>query len=191
MVTTMPKTKLRSPKTRTISWATFQKKYLIREDTFKYEWVNGRVEKSVRAMNEKQPYILVNLLDYFNLFKIKNNLDGHLLPEVDTFFNKNHRRPDIAFFTREQVKAAREGKTKLPPQFVIEVISSKDQMNLVHSKMKDYRAAKVQVIWHIFPELQEVHVYKGLDMHICLEDDKCSAEPVLKGFQISPKDIFK
>jgi thioredoxin reductase len=34
-----------------ISWETFEKKYLTREDKYKYEWVNGIVEKTERNKN--------------------------------------------------------------------------------------------------------------------------------------------
>ena len=77
------------------------------------------------------------------------------------------------------------------PEFVIEIISTTDEMNRVYTKMRNYRAAKVPVVWHIFPELQEVHIYHGLKMHICVGDMMCSAAPVLPDFNIALSDIFK
>jgi Uma2 family endonuclease len=79
----------------------------------------------------------------------------------------------------------------LPSDFVIEVISTKYQMNKVYAKMQDYRAANVKVIWHIFPILKEVHVYNGKMMTVCVDTDECSAESVIQGFKLSVKDIFK
>ena len=35
-----------------ITWTDFEKKYLSREDAFKYEWVNGIVEKTPRNLTE-------------------------------------------------------------------------------------------------------------------------------------------
>lgn len=37
-----------------ISWPDFQKKYLSREDGYKYEWVNGAVEKTRHSMDKTQ-----------------------------------------------------------------------------------------------------------------------------------------
>jgi len=37
-------------KPRKISWETFQKKYLSKEDKYKYEWLDGIVEKTPRTM---------------------------------------------------------------------------------------------------------------------------------------------
>jgi hypothetical protein len=36
-----------------------------------------------------------------------------------------------------------------------------------------------------------VHVYHGKNMAVCVGDDLCSAEPVVKGFIVPTKDIFK
>ena len=47
-------------KPRPISWETFKKVYLEREDGFKYEWVDGYVEKTSRTMDKKQFFISVN-----------------------------------------------------------------------------------------------------------------------------------
>lgn len=72
------------------------------------------------------------------------------------------------------------------PLFVIEVISTNDQMNLVHEKMEDYRNAEVPVVWHILPKRKEVHVYLyGKNMTICKGEEVCSAAPVLPDFNIT------
>ncbi len=175
-----------------ISWETFQKRYLTKENGYKYEWLDGIVEKTPYAMNKNQFYILQNILDFFYSLKIKSKFKGSLIPEGDTFFGKHHRRPDIAYYTQQQIKDASNDLDAIP-LFVIEVISTSDQMNKVHHKMNDYRNAGVSIVWHIFPELKEVHVYtkKATQMKIIKGKNLCSAEPVIKGFKISVDDIFK
>ncbi len=175
---------------RRISWETFRTKYLSREDNFKYEWVGGTVEKTPRTMDKSQFYIQDNLIEFLYQLKSGHSIDGQLIAGGDTFFGENHRRPDIAYYTKAQIQEAAEGENVVP-SFVIEVISSKDQMTLVHKKMHDYRDANVTVIWHIFPQLEEVHVYHGLKMEIRLGEDLCTAEPAIPGFNISVKDILK
>jgi Uma2 family endonuclease len=116
-----------------------------------------------------------------------------LISEVDTFFLENHRRPDIAWFTDEQISLAKDG-VKPVPQFIIEVISTKDQLNLVEEKMDNYRAAGVKVVWQIFPKFEKVHVYTGenLDsMKVCQGDKLCSAAPALPDFVMAAQDVFK
>ena len=172
-----------------ISWEDFERKYLSREDRFKYEWVNGMVVKTPRTMNQLQQFIWLNLKNFLERLKKNNPNFGELIAEVDTFFGENHRRPDIAYFSQEQINIFRH--TNQVPQFVIEVISSKDQLNAAHEKLADYRNANVAVVWHVFPKLHEVHVYQGKKMTICLSDDVCSAEPVIPGFSLPVEDVFK
>ena len=178
-----------SPKS--ISWVEFEKKFLSLEDGFKYEWVNGIVEKTPRAMNQNQYYLLDNLEAF--LYQLKNQypITGKFNTEIDTFFlDKVHRRPDSAYFTDAQRKLMAQSINQIP-KFVIEVVSSRDQINAVHKKMQNYRDADVDVVWHIFPLLNEIHVYKGFSMSICKGDMLCSAEPVIPNFLISVNDVFK
>lgn len=181
----------KAPTKRKISWETFQKKYLTREDKFKYEWVNSRVEKTLRSMNTTQFYIFLNLENL--LMEVRPNLttDWRMMAEGDNFFAGNHRRPDIAFYTAEQMRDGRQQDEKIVPRFVVEVISANDQINKVDEKMDDYLSAKVEIVWHIFPKSQKVHVYHGKKMTICEDDDICSADSVIPGFEIAAKDVFK
>lgn len=174
-----------------ISWAEFQKKYLHRDDKFKYEWVNGFVEKTPRTINQLQQIIFDNLVDFFDRLRSEGKVNGRLSAEVDTFFlDKVHRRPNGAYFSAAQRVLMAKSINQIP-QFVIEIISTTDEINRVYAKMKNYRAAKVPVVWHIFPELQEVHIYHDLKMQICVVDMICSAAPVLPDFNIPLFDIFK
>ena len=178
-----------SPKS--ISWVEFEKKFLSLEDGFKYEWVNGIVEKTPRAMNQNQYYLLDNLEAFLYQLKSQYPITGKFNTEIDTFFlDKVHRRPDSAYFTDAQRKLMAQSINQIP-KFVIEVVSSRDQINAVHKKMQNYRDADVEVVWHIFPLLNEIHVYKGFSMSICKGDMLCSAEPVIPNFLISVHDVFK
>lgn len=51
-------------KGKKISWEAFRKEYLPLEDGYKYEWLDGVVEKSPVAMDKTQLYILRNLQEY-------------------------------------------------------------------------------------------------------------------------------
>jgi Uma2 family endonuclease len=174
-------------KPKPISWDAFKNSYLKKEDKYKYEWVDGYVEKTLRNMDKNQFFIQFNLQTFLLTLKV----DGLFIAEGDTFFAKKHRRPDIAYYTKEQIRLAQDEKNTVVPKFVIEIISNNDQMNRVVKKMQNYREAEVSVIWHIFPLDGEIHVYKGKNMTICTGDDICSAEPVLPQFCISVKQILK
>jgi hypothetical protein len=91
-----------------ISWSEFKSRYLAREDRYKYEWVNGYVEKYEHKMDRTQIFILTNLIRFLYALKLKNNqILGDLVAEGDTFFAGNHHRPNIAFYTDEQIEAGR------------------------------------------------------------------------------------
>jgi Uma2 family endonuclease len=175
-----------------ISWENFQREYLSREDGYTYEWLNGKVERTPNAMNAAQLYILNNLLNFFMRLKFKGQLSGQLMPESDLFFGDHHRRPDVCWLTDQQINALAEKEYEVPA-FVIEVISNHDEMNTVVSKMQDYRSAGVQVVWHILPNYEEVHVYKGQaleEMKVCKGEERCEAAPALPHFNIKASEIF-
>lgn len=178
---------------RKISWSEFQRKYLSREDGYKYEWLNGVVEKSKRGMDKTQLYILRTIQNFFYTQKSKGKVDGNLVSEPDLFFLEHHRRPDVAWLTDEEIDRLTYD-SKDVPAFVIEVISTNDQINRVERKMDDYRAAGVQVVWNVFPQLGKVHVYAGEKlnrMEVLEAAQICSAAPVLEGFEISVEELLK
>lgn len=174
-----------------VSWQEFEQQYLGREDAFRYEWVRGAVVKTPRAMNQYQYFILLNIQRHFARFKQEHHSNGEFLAEIDTFFQKNvHRRPDLAWFSDEQVArmAWRENQV---PKFVIEIISENDVVDKLLDKLKDYHDAQVGVVWLISPSLEQVHIFAGGGSTICTGEMMCSAAPVLPGFEISANAIFE
>lgn len=100
------------------------------------------------------------------------------------------RRPDIAYFTKEQIQQGRRGEDVIPA-FVVEVLSETDQAYRIEEKIVEYFKAGVQVVWNIIPEQEVVYVYTSRKhVTICLEDDVCFATPVLPGFTITVNDVF-
>jgi Uma2 family endonuclease len=173
-----------------ITWESFKNRYLSREDGYTYEWLNGQVEKTKRSMDYTQLFIVKNLVKFFNDLSSEGKIEGYLTPEVDTFFKENHRRPDMCYLTDKQMSETKFGVIPVPA-FIIEVISNNDKMKKAQKKLLDYLNADVQVIWHVFPDIEMVHVYRGKNMTVCVGDDICSAAPVLPDFKLSTKDIFK
>lgn len=99
------------------------------------------------------------------------------------------RRPDIAYLSKAQIIEADNGSDPVPA-FTIEVISGNDQINHVEDKIIEYYKAgpggvPLKVVWLIFPEKKSVHVYTSRrNVKICIENDICSANPVLPEFEI-------
>lgn len=175
---------------KSITWEQFKNRYLWREDGYLYEWVNGCVEKTKRTINYSQIFISENLVKFFFELYNSGKVQGYLTNEVDTFFLQNLRRPNLYYLTSQQIQ---DGKNGIPPvpKFVIEIISNDDKAKRVQEKVGDYLRADVKVIWQIYPDLQVIHVYNGKKMTLLMDDDLCSAAPVLPEFVISVNDIFK
>lgn len=174
-----------------LSWETFEKRYLTREDAWKYEWVNGLVEKTKRSMNQEQLFIILNLRGVFNKLDLEGKVGGAIEPEIDTFFlDKVHRRPDMAWFSSEQLARMAHGKNQVP-NFVIEIISNNDKARKLQAKMKNYRDAGVAVVWLIYPNVEEVVVCQGDKMEVCGGEKICTATPAIPAFKIKAKAIFE
>lgn len=157
-------------------------------DGYKYEWNDGEVIR-FSGMKKKQYYIY-NILS--KLFYEKGyHRTGTLMAEPDVMLTAiQMRRPDIAYFTDAQVEQGRRGEDVIPA-FVIEVLSETDQAYRIEEKIVEYFKAGVQVIWNILPEQEVVYVYTSRkQVTICLEDDVCSASPVLLDFMITVNHLF-
>ncbi len=157
-------------------------------DGFKYEWNDGEIIR-FSGMKKKQ-YFVYNILS--KLFYEKGyHQKGTLMAEPDVMLTAiQMRRPDIAYFTDEQVDQGRRGEDVIPA-FVVEVLSETDQAYRIEEKIAEYFKAGVQIVWNIIPEHEVVYVYTSRkQVTICLEDDICSAAPVLPDFSISINDLF-
>jgi Uma2 family endonuclease len=162
-------------------------------DGFKYEWNDGELIKFT-GMKKKQYYIYTILN---KLFTKKGYVEtSTLMAEPDVMLTGiQMRRPDIAYFTDEQVYQGREGIDVIP-EFVIEIISESDQLYKVEEKLSEYFKAgaggvPLKVVWNVIPEQQVVYVYTSRkNVKVCTDDDICSAAPVLPDFEISVNDLF-
>lgn len=157
-------------------------------DGFKYEWKDGEIIR-FSGMNKKQYYIY----DVLNVLFIEKGYHrtGTFMAEPDVMLTAfQMRRPDIAYFTKEQIQSGRKGEDVIPA-FVIEVLSETDMAYRIEEKIVEYFKAGVQVVWNIIPEQEVVYVYTSRKhVTICLEDDICSAAPVLPDFTISVNTLF-
>lgn len=182
-----------SPASASISWEAFQHDHLQREDGYDYEWLDGVVERKPISMDKHQLFILRNLQDFFMKLRLEQKVVGNLLAEADLLFNTHHRRPDICWLSSPQIDRLAMGEDEIPA-FVIEIISSNDMAYRIQDKMNDYRDAGVEVVWHIFPKHEQVHIYTGKNleqMTICTAAMLCSAAPALAPFELPVHQVFE
>ena len=157
-------------------------------DGYKYEWNDGELIRFT-GMKRKHLRIIQTLNLLFDRTKAKQSKDQLIAEQDVQQTGIQIRRPDVAYFTDEQIKTSDDlGPI---PSFCIEVVSSNDQINDIKLKLKEYFKHGVRVVWLIMPEQDMVEVYTSVkDVIICLDDDHCSAKPVLDDFEISVKDLL-
>ncbi len=175
---------------RYISLEKFRASYSDIEDEYKYEWNNGKIEKT-KNIKYYQAFLEILLLRLFvqtNAFR----LGGGICAEMETMTSKLQlRKPDLAFYTSEQLRIMRTKQFQIPT-WVAEIISDTNDMVEVENKMLEYFNAGVQVVWHIIPQKEVVYVYTSPnDVTICRGETICSGAPILPDFQISAKDLFE
>jgi len=158
---------------------------------YKYEWIQGRLEKTLKMKNTEQ-YIIDNVLFAFEQTIYRKQRDL-LSVEARCFFESINvvRIPDFAYFTKAQIIEATEGKNPVP-SFVIEVIFKNDTANQVEIKLQDYKQVGVQTVWLLFPALKKVRVIQfPLNLiHDFEQDVIFSAVPPLPKFSLSANQIF-
>lgn len=176
-------------KPRRVSKAHFLREYADREDGYKYEWNDGVVEKT-QAMNQQQAEIYFILLAHFQKTAAAQ-AGGGLITETDMYTSTVQlRRPDIAFYSGAQRKLMKKGENQIS-SWVVEIISTNDQVNLINQKLDEYFQAGVQVVWHIFPDSKQVYVYTSPEqVTICRGKTICSAAPALEDLEIGAEELF-
>ena len=176
-----------------ISTETYYEEYRDREDNFKYELVDGRIEKYEKTMNDNHLYISFNLHHFFSSLLAAGKVQGTFQAEKDTELWKNHVRiPDMCYLSMRQVLEAYEGKHPVA-EFVIEVVSPTDKALKYSEKIEDYFKAGVKVVWMIYPNTKQVlvHVHNSSNVTSCKGETICSAAPVLPEFALTANEVFK
>ena len=168
--------------------AEFLAEYSTRKDAFKYELVNGKVQKTLRTMNPAQYYIVRNLLRHFSQTETyKNGSELAVETDMETLIEQI-RRPDISLRTDKQIW---DGDYSLA-EFAIEIISPTDNFNRVFDKVDEYFEAGMKVLWHILPHQNAVQVfYSPRLMTVFMGDEVVSAAPIAPDFTMTVNEIFK
>jgi Uma2 family endonuclease len=104
--------------------------------------------------------------------------------------NGADRSPDAAWIQRERWQALTpEQRRKFPPiapDFVIELRSATDDLEMLRSKMQEYMDAGVQLAWLINPQQQQVEIYRqNQDVEVRNLPTQLSGEDILPGFRLS------
>lgn len=159
-------------------------------DGSKYEWYDGEIINFEKM--KKKHLKIIHLLNraFVNTDAYRQN--GELIPEQDVVLSGIQlRRPDLAYFSGEQIENSDKTDDEPIPSFVIEIISPTDDATKIETRIAEYFKAGVGVLWHIYPDNQIVYVYTSRKtVKICLDEDICSAAPALPDFEIPVQQLF-
>lgn len=160
------------------------------DDNYVYEFNDGVLEPTT-GMRQDENYLLTNLENQFfqtNSFKSGDRLRA----EMDVWpAEKQMRRPDIAYFTADQL-GLMAADSKVVPSFVVELGSGTDSEMKSLMKRHEYFDAGVQVVWWVYPLYKEVYVYTSpKTVTICTDDDVLSAAPALPELTMTVAELFK
>jgi Uma2 family endonuclease len=101
------------------------------------------------------------------------------------------RKPDVTYFGPARAPAAGTGEVTIPPDLVVEVVSTHEDAQDVEQKRVQYLEAGVPLLWVIYPLTRTVHVFgKGGLVEILAEGDTLTGGPILPGFAVPVTDLF-
>jgi len=104
--------------------------------------------------------------------------------------NGANRSPDVAWIQKERWEALTpEQRRKFPPiapDFVVELRSATDDLEVLRDKMREYIDAGVKLGWLINPGQQQVEIYRpGVALEVRNLPTELSGENLLFGFSLS------
>ena len=161
------------------------------EDHYKYEWIDGNLEKTEYMMKNTELFIVKNIQQQFEKTDAKKK-GGLLAAETIVKLSETIVRiPDLAYFSEKQIVDAYKENAQPIPIFIIEIISPNEKGTKIERKALEYFEAGVQVIWQVYPELEMVKVLTSPKLvKVCFEKDVCSTRPAVPGLEITVKELF-
>jgi Uma2 family endonuclease len=102
------------------------------------------------------------------------------------------RIPDISFVPAERMRGVDLDRRIVgAPALAVEVVSPTDLAQELAHKVDQYLAAGVRVVWVVYPNTREVHVFREGGVAFVLgPDDILEAPGLLPGFAVRVGEIF-
>lgn len=157
---------------------------------YKYEWVDGELEKTDYMMKNTERGIVKRIRQaFYETEAFKNG--GELFAETHVPVTDTRVRiPDLCFFTSEQIEASEQGELPVPA-WAIEIISPNETGFKIERKALEYMKAGVKVLWQVYPSLRMVHVRSSADStRLFFESDTCTAAPALPDMKIVVSELL-
>lgn len=163
-----------------------------REDRL-FELVDGTlVEKTVGTYESYLAAVLVRLLGNFNAdadLGIVLGADGMLRLAPGLV-----RIPDASFISWDRLPQRRipsQAIADVVPDLAVEVISSSNTREEMDRKLREYFQSGVRLVWYVYPDSREVHVYNQPSAsEVVVESKSLDGGAVLPAFRLPLKSLF-
>ena len=160
------------------------------------ELVAGRIVR-MTPTNPNHGRIEVNVAAALKRFVSTQNLGVVMAGEVGVFTSRNPdtvRAPDVLFLSHERDARRNrpQGFLDVAPELIVEILSPTDRPDQVRSKLGEYLAAGVRLVWVIDPAARTVQVHRGSGEPLSLAAGAVvTGEDVLPGFELTVDDVFE
>ena len=159
------------------------------------ELVDGRlVEREMSQESDGVGATIIGILHVFVKPRKLGRLNGaesgyQIFPDKP----RKVRIPDASFTHRDRIKGPRsKGHAKTVPDLLVEVISPNDDSEELMTKIGEYQAAGVRLIWVVSPAARTVRTYLLTgEAPLLREGDILTGGDVLPGFECPVADLFE
>lgn len=103
------------------------------------------------------------------------------------------RKPDVSFIRRGRLPGERipDGHIDLAPDLAVEVVSPNDTAYEVETKVEEYLAAEVLLVWVVYPQSRTIHVYRADGpVERLREEDELTAPELLPELRCKVAELF-
>ncbi len=156
----------------------------------KYELVDGRLKEV--PTNIRHEEISVNLIALL----IPHARGRGILTTGQGGFRMtdgNVRAPDVSYTRKDRFPGGHAPNSfgDIAPDFCVEIISPSEERADMARKVSEYFASGAQIVWHVFPERQEVTVFTSpTEPQTYGAEDLLDADDLLPGFSCRVADLF-
>jgi Uma2 family endonuclease len=157
----------------------------------RFELIDGEIVEKMTT--EEHSVIAGNIVTFLNLWLWEHPLGiagvegrhrASETPEYDLL-------PDVSFRLHRDMPIVRSGAVPFMPDLAVEVKSPDDRLARMRRKADYYLEQGTQIVWLVLPEQRVVHVYTQDATLVLGESDTLSGDPVLPGFTLPVRDIFR
>ncbi|MBX3424235.1 MAG: Uma2 family endonuclease [Pirellulales bacterium] len=158
------------------------------------ELIDGTLVR--KAMGAYESFLAVELIALLSTFVRENKLGIVLAPDGMLRLQPDQvRLPDVSFLSNLRLKSSgfpQAAVLRAAPDLAVEIISPGNTREEMDRKLRDYFTAGTRLVWYVYPETKNVHVFTAVDNQTVLgEQDQLTGGEVLPGLVIDLAKYFE